>query len=287
VPRSLTEYNNRQQSFYKGRRKTVTADMHVHTQSSPDADIPADELCVMGLAVGVETIGFVAHVDLCPEDHCYMSFSEEQYMRELNIADSSGTRVLRGLEVGEPHLYMQQAEQLFTRSRYDFITGALHWVEDRLVLDEKAFQTGNAIDLVEEYYRNTLAIVQNTNISIVAHMGIFRRGMARAGLSTDIDEVSLFPVLLKKILQTMINKGIALEVNTAGLRGPDKTSYPTEGVLRLYSSLGGQRITIGSDTHRKQNAFFGLSSGMSLVASCGFGRYGVFVAGEYVPTPLL
>jgi len=261
--------------------------MHVHTLSSPDADIPADELCVMGQAAGVGTVGFVAHVDLCPEDHCYMSFSEEKYMRELDIADLSEIQVFRGLEVGEPHLYMQQAEQLFTRSRYDFVTGALHWVEGRLVLGEKAFQAGNAMDLIEEYYRETLAIVQNTNISIIAHMGIFRRGMARAGLSTDIDEVSLFPVLLKKILQTMINRGIALEVNTAGLRRPEKTTYPAEGVLRLYLSLGGKRITVGSDTHREKNSFFGLHSGMSLVTSCGFSSYGVFEAGKYVSAPLL
>jgi len=265
----------------------MTADMHVQTQSSPDAEIPADELCTMGQAVGVETIGFVAHVDLHPEDHCYMSFSEEEYMRELDIADSSEIQVLRGLEIGEPHLYMRQAEQLFTRSRYDFITGALHWVEGRLVLNGKAFQEGSAVDLVEEYYRNTLAIVQNTDISILAHMGIFRRGMARAELSTGIDEVSLFPALLRKILQTMINRGIALEVNTAGLRRPEKTTYPTAAVLRLYSSLGGKRITVGSDTHRKQNSFFGLRSGISLVSSCGLGSYGVFKAYEYVHAPLL
>ncbi|OPX29680.1 MAG: hypothetical protein B1H09_06030 [Gemmatimonadaceae bacterium 4484_173] len=264
-----------------------SSDMHVHTASSPDADVPAVDLCRMGSDAGLRTIGFVAHLDLNPEDHCYGGFSEADYMKELDLADSSEIQVLRGLEIGEPHLYMQQAEQVFTRSRYDFITGALHWVENRLVLDEKAFQTGNAIELVEEYYRGILAIVQNTDINIIAHMGIFRRGMARAGLSTDLDETILFPSLLKKILQTMISRGIAFEVNTAGLRRPEKTTYPTAAVLRLYSSLGGRRITVGSDTHRKENAFFGLSLGRSLVTSCGLVSCGTFEDGEYTPAPLL
>ena len=265
----------------------LLSDMHVHTASSPDADVPAFDLCLMGSDAGLKTIGFVAHLDLNPEDHCYGGFFEADYMKELDAAESTEIQVLRGLEIGEPHLYMQQAEQLFTRSRYDFVTGALHWIDRGLVLEGKLFLEENPLAVIEQYYRDTLEIVQSSDINILAHMGIFRRGMARAGLSTDFDEVSLFPSLLRKVLQTMISRGIALEVNTAGLRRPEKTTYPTAAVLRLYSSLGGQRVTIGSDTHRKQNVFFGLSFGKSLVTSCGFGSYGVFKACEYVPAPLL
>lgn len=263
------------------------SDMHVHTASSPDAEIPAVELCEMALKAGVETIGFVAHVDLHPSDYCYNGFSESDYFKELDLAEASGIRILRGLEVGEPHRYLPEAESLFTRSRYDFITGALHWMEDGLILDEKPFIRGGALGIVERYYKETLEIVRTCPINILAHMGIFRRGMVRAGLAVDFDETVLFPSLMREILGTMIRRGIALEVNTAGLRRPEKTTYPIAGVLRLYSELGGRRITLGSDTHRRENAFFGLSSGRTLIRSCGFEDAGIFVNSEYVTTPLL
>lgn len=262
-------------------------DMHVHTSSSPDAEIPAADLCRMAYEIGVETIGFVAHLDLHPSDYCCNGFSEAGYLAELAETESAEVKVLRGLEVGEPHRYMEEAELLFTRSRYDFITGALHWIGGRLILDEKPFFHGDPLEIVEEYYRDTLAIVQNAPINILAHMGIFRRGMARAGLRVDFDETGLFPSLIREILETMIQGGIALEVNTAGLRRPERTTYPTAAVLRMYAELGGKRITLGSDTHRRDNAFFGLSSGHSLIKSCGFTDYGAFVSGQYVATPLL
>ncbi len=261
--------------------------MHVHTSSSPDAEIPAVELCRIALEVGVETIGFVAHVDLHPSDHCCNGFSESDYLAELDLAESSGVRVLRGLEVGEPHRYMEEAELLFTRSRYDFITGALHWLGDRHILKGAPFFRGDALEIVKEYYRETLVIVQNSPINILAHMGILRRGMAQAGLTVDLNETVLFPSLIGEILETMIRRGIALEVNTAGLRRPERTTYPIADVLRMYSELGGERITLGSDTHRYKNAFFGLSAGHSLIKSCGFADYGVFVNGEYTAAPLL
>ncbi len=261
--------------------------MHVHTASSPDAEMPASELVDLASEFCVGTIGFVAHLDLHPSDYCYNGFSESDYMKELDLAEVSGVRVLRGLEIGEPHLYMEKAEAIFTEERYDFITGALHWTEDGLILGEKPFLNGNALEIVERYYEDTLKIVDQSPISILAHMGIFRRGMARAGLALDFDETLLFPSLMQEILQTMIRKNIALELNTSGLRRPEKTAYPSSSVLRLYFELGGRMVTVGSDTHRSEHAFFGLSSGQSILKSCGFNDYGYFLKGRYVNTPLL
>lgn len=262
-------------------------DMHVHTSSSPDAELSASELCGIALKAGVKAIGFVAHVDVHPLDYCCNRFSEPDYLEELDRAESTGVQVLRGLEVGEPHRFMEEAELLFTREKYDFVTGALHWLGDDLILDEKPFLSGDPMEIVEEYYRQTLEIVQTSSINMLAHMGIFRRGMARAGLSVDFDEAGLFSELLRKILKTMILRGIALEVNTSGLRRHENLTYPIPGVLHLYMELGGKRITLGSDTHRQENAFFGLSSGRSLIKSCGYGNYGKFVRGSYEDTPLL
>lgn len=258
-------------------------DMHIHTSSSPDAELSANELCRLAPEADVATLGFVAHVDFHPSDFCYRGFCEADYMAELDIAraENPDIRVLRGLEIGEPHRFIKQAETVFHRSRYDFITGALHWLDNSLILDKTPFLHGSSQELIEEYYRQTLEIVELCDVNVLAHMGIFRRGMARGGFNTELNEIEMFPVLMKKILQTMIQRGIALEVNTSGLRRPEQTTYPTAGVLRLYSELGGKRLTIGSDTHRQGNAFFGLAQGKKLATHCGLRNYGIFVKGEY------
>ncbi len=261
-------------------------DMHVHTASSPDAVLSAHELCKMAKTNNIGILGFVAHLDLHPEDYCYNGFSEEDYLKELDLAENTGVTVLRGLEVGEPHLYLETASSLFKRENYDFLTGALHWLGNKLIINESAFTDKTKIDLVEEYYLTTLKIVESCQIDILAHLGMFRRGIARAGLDTSFDEIRNFPSLLKQILNTMIEKKIVLEVNTSGLRRPEAVTYPGKNVLTLYKELGGTLITLGSDTHLTDKAFYGLSEGFSLLKECGFHNYGYIQNHRYVVSPL-
>ena len=261
-------------------------DMHVHTASSPDAVLSAHELCKMARTRNINTLGFVAHLDLHPKDYCYNSFTEIDYLKELDLAEKSGINILRGLEVGEPHLYLESASSRFSIEKYDFVTGALHWIGDKLILDEAVFDSSNKLDLVEEYYLTTIKIVENCKIDILAHLGIFRRGISRAGLETDFDEVSIFPSILRRILGTMIERGIALEVNTSGLRRPESVTYPNRSVLNLYRELGGSLLTLGSDTHLPEKAFFGLSEGHCLLKDCGFRNYGFVKNQRYVVSPL-
>lgn len=248
-------------------------DMHVHTVSSPDAVLTANELCKKALVNNIKTLGFVAHLDLHPMDFCYNSFSEKDYLTELNLAENSEINVLRGLEVGEPHLFLERATSLFDADNYDFVIGALHWLGDKLILDKVAFNKGNKMELVEEYFATTLKIVEDCQIDILAHLGIFRRGISRAGLSTGFDEIKYFPSIIEKIFSTMIERGIALELNTSGLRRPEQTTYPGKHLLSLYKKLGGSLVTLGSDTHRPDNAFYGLSQGHELLKECGFDNY--------------
>ena len=261
--------------------------MHVHTCSSPDGDLSATRLCEIGRGKGVALIGFVAHLDLHPDDFCYRGFHEETYQRELDSAEEfDGPTVLRGLEIGEPHRFLHAASALYRPEKYDFITGALHWLGNSMILDKQPFLEGDPLDLVERYYEETLEMLHKGGFNILAHMGIFRRGMALAGLSCDFDETLIFPELLRDLLEKSIEMGIAIEVNTAGLRRPERATYPTRPVLRMYRDLGGTMITIGSDTHRAEHAFYGLAEGEALIRATGFTGYGYFEKRRYMATPL-
>ncbi len=263
------------------------SDMHVHTKSSPDADLSASELCRMGSRAGLERIGFVAHLDLHPGDFCYGGFNEQDYMEELDRAEElDEVTVLRGLEIGEPHRFSSRTAEMYSPEKYDFITGALHWLGDSMILGEQPFMEQDPLQLMRRYYQETLEMLEGGGFNILAHMGVFRRGMARAGMSCDIDEVAVFPELLRDVLKKAIETGIAIEVNTSGLRRPEGTTYPTPAVLRMYRELGGRMVTLGSDTHKPGNAFFGLSEGEAILRETGFREYGLFRHGRYIKTPL-
>lgn len=249
-------------------------DMHVHTSDSPDADIAAWQLVRKGKENNLCGIGFVAHLDLNPEDFCYASFNADTYDESIDQARSEAKGILlvmKGLEVGEPHQYEEQVKALVDYSNYDFITGALHSVEGiGMVLGKEVFADGDPMEIVEEYYSETLRMVEVSDIDILAHMGLFRRGIALAGLRHDFNEMQLWPETIDSILRVMIDRNIALELNTSGLRRREKMTYPIPEILKRFRELGGTLVTIGSDTHREPYVFYGLDRGAELLLKSGF-----------------
>ncbi|MBN2586505.1 MAG: histidinol-phosphatase HisJ family protein [Candidatus Fermentibacteraceae bacterium] len=265
-------------------------DMHVHTSDSPDAEIPARILVRRGREEGLSAIGFVAHLDMNPEDSCYDSFDPLGYEESVEGArreSENRITVMKGLEVGEPHRFQARAKALADYSDYDFIVGALHHVEGAgLILGDEVFRNSEHLPIVEEYYRETLRMVETADMDVLAHMGLVRRGLAMAGLDHAFDEISLWPDLLRGILSALIQREVALELNTSGLRRKEKTTYPTPRVIELYREMGGERITLGSDSHRDPHVFFGLAEGRMILLEKGFEKTFIYRAREPRPLPL-
>jgi len=265
-------------------------DMHVHTNDSPDADIPAWQLVRRGIEINLAAIGFVAHLDLNPEDYCYGSFNAAEYDKSIERAGIEAREhltVLKGLEIGEPHLYGESLREIVDYSDYDFIIGSLHSVEGTgMILGAEVYEDRDPIAVVEQYYLETLSMVEKSDMDILAHMGLFRRGLAMAGLDHSFDETELWPDTISRILETIIERKIALELNTSGLRRKERTTYPTPEILELYRNAGGILITLGSDTHREPHVFFGLEKGRELLLEKGFSRQYMYSARTPEAAPL-
>ncbi len=257
-------------------------DLHVHTTNSPDASLSEGELADRAAAADLTGVGFVAHLDLNPDDACYGFFQGDRYRTAVREAEREhpGLTVLCGVEVGEPHLHGARASEMIRGGGYDFVTGALHWVDGLLVLDPEPFRGEDPLRLAERYYRTTLEMLENPRFDVLAHMGIFRRGMAMAGFDTSLDETALWPGLLQDVLGRLIETGVILEVNTSGLRRRERITYPSAAVLDLYRSMGGRLVTLGSDTHGDPWVFFGLPEGRNLLMQCGFDRCHYLCRGE-------
>jgi len=268
----------------------LLSDMHVHTDDSPDADIPARELLAGAGKAGLAAIGFVAHLDLDPDDFCYDGFDGEGYLQSLSDAerDVPGAMLLRGIEVGEPHRFGDAARKLADYSQYDFITGALHSTRSAgMILGPDAFRGRDPVGIIGEYLSETLEMVTSADMDILAHFGLFRRGMALSGVDTSLDETDIFPGEVDAILEALVSRGIALEVNTSGLRRLEKVTYPIPSILRRYGELGGELVTLGSDTHRDPWRFFGLEEGRRLLLEIGFSHAFIFTRRKQKAYPLI
>ena len=88
------------------------------------------------------------------------------------------------------------------------------------------------------------------------------------------------------ILRQLAVKGLALEINTSGLRQPGGTTHPPLSLVRRFRQLGGEFITIGADAHRPEDVGTGLEQAAALAREAGFTHQAVFFGGKMELLPL-
>ena len=124
---------------------------------------------------------------------------------------------------------------------------SFHQVEDKELWNGD-FQAGKT---QAEYNRIYFDEIFNTvksfdSYSVLAHMDLMRR----------YDSFGEYPFenskeQIEKILRHLIKNGKGIEVNTSSYRYNLKDLTPATPILKLYKKLGGEIITIGSDSHRE------------------------------------
>lgn len=83
-------------------------------------------------------------------------------------------------------------------------------------------------------------------------------------------EDKLFIDIIEDILKTAIERGKGIEINTSCFRYklPDLT--PSREIITLYKKLGGEIITIGSDSHSTNQIAYEFSQVQSILKDIGF-----------------
>jgi histidinol-phosphatase (PHP family) len=82
--------------------------------------------------------------------------------------------------------------------------------------------------------------------------------------------------LIEETLRTLISRGQALEINTAGLRKGLSFPHPKEEILRRYKELGGELLTLGSDAHYPSDVGADIKRCAELLKDLGFKYYTVY-----------
>ncbi|MEG2003731.1 MAG: histidinol-phosphatase HisJ family protein, partial [Clostridia bacterium] len=82
------------------------------------------------------------------------------------------------------------------------------------------------------------------------------------------------------IFKTIIQKGIALEINTSGLRQGLGCTLPNSDLAKFYYELGGRLISVGSDAHYTCDIGKNISDAYEMCRQIGFKTVTVFVDGE-------
>lgn len=256
----------------------VLYDYHMHSEISPDAHFPMEEMCDSAVKKGLKEIAFTDHYEFYVNGVTKPYFNEayiEDYFLALKKCQKrfEGQLVVKsGMEFGQLYINPEINNAVVARYPFDFVLGSVHKLENidltQLIITEK-----NAESVGDAYYYHLLELSEEGDFDCLAHIDYFKKHCAKQGLA-DLHEK--YESIIRKVLENIINRGKGIEINTACMGGILEDTMPGLPILKLYKELGGSIITIGSDSHRPERVGYGFDEVYQKLKEAGFDSISVF-----------
>jgi len=230
-------------------------DYHVHTSLCKHAvGIPSDYVA-KALSMKISELGFSDH---CPFPVGYDEESRmapEEFDSYRNIVQGlvkqfdGRIKILFGIEADWVPGEMNEVFEFLDANGFDYVIGSVHYV-GAFPFDnpEKASQWSEgakADSIWEKYAELLLDLVRSGKFDILGHIDLPKKF---GYMHSDMNHVnSIFNGILKEAGKA----GMAIEINTSGLRKPVGRQYPSPEILKM-AALNGLKLTLGSDAHSPQ-----------------------------------
>lgn len=260
----------------------ITADCHLHSSFSGDSDTPMEEMIRKGISLGLSTMCFTEHQDYDYPDSpdgpgSIFLLNTDSYLYDLarlKTKYQDKIRLLFGVELGlQPHLMRQNA--VYAKSyEFDFIIGSSHICNGRDPYYPSFFEGRSEEEAYREYFTSILENIKKCpNFDVYGHLDY----VVRYGANMDKDySYEKYKDILDAILELLLEKEKGIELNTGGIKKGMRDFHPCMGVLKRYRELGGEIITIGSDSHDAPHIAEHFDRAAEALKECGFRYYTVF-----------
>ncbi|HCA28730.1 MAG TPA: histidinol phosphate phosphatase [Ruminococcaceae bacterium] len=261
-------------------------DFHMHTEYSPDSDASMASICNAAVVAGLQRIAITDHVEI-------PALFADGYDRTaaLSFAQAGGMQLLfknklqieRGIELGEPLHDLEKAEQFLASHKFDFVLGSLHNLKNDTDFYHYDFTNVEIRPLMNRYFDEVLDMVRWGKFHSLAHLTYPFRYFPDQSYAADY---SPWQDSIDSIFRTLAQKGIALEINTSGLRQPMQKTLPDLPLICRFRELGGEMVTVGSDAHFPKDVGSNIIDGIQIAKQAGFRHIAVFHRGKLEKLPI-
>lgn len=224
-------------------------DYHMHCSYSADSNTPMKDMIEKSIKLGLKEICFTDHIDYDIIGNPNVSINYKKYLNEIEDYKKTYSKYIsikKGIEMGLQSHILERCSKEIKEQDLDFVIASIHTI-DRHELFTGDFHKGKTQhEAYEGYYKCLLKIVNNFNdYSVLGHVDLIKRYGNYDSILSD----NIFSDYLESILKKVIQDGKGIELNTSSFRYnlPDLT--PSTNILKMYKDLGGEIITVGSDSH--------------------------------------
>jgi histidinol-phosphatase (PHP family) len=273
----------------------IRSDYHMHTTWSHDGRATAAEMAEAALAAGLREICLTEHLAPAPADPDHGFFRFDAY--RAGVADLrakyAGRLVIRtGIEFDYQRHYEGAVREALAGIEVDFRLGSVHAAAGLSIhrlsdagLTEAAL-AGAGVDLAAlqaAYFDEVEALAATGLASALGHFDyVYKQLPAVVGPRRDAG----YWGRVERILALCIERGTGIEVNTQRLVEGTRGMAADVEILRRYRAMGGRRMTVGSDAHRRVAVGSGFDRAEAALREAGFTATDRYEAGRPTEVPL-
>lgn len=263
-------------------------DCHTHTFYSMDSDADIVQMCLRAEKLGLEAYAVTDHCECAwwypkehyadtslSEDYDFASDFEKSVSAVCRLKERFDGRLnlICGTELGSAMHDLSVAEKAVYDKRLDFVIGSVHQLRglpDFAFIDYKKYSEDEIYALLSDYFQEIYELCRWGKFDVLGHLTYALRYISgNYGMEADL---SRFEEIIAESFRELVRNGCGIEINTSGLRQAYGRTFPELHYIKLFRSVGGQLISIGSDAHTVEDLGKGVGDGAELARAAGFDR---------------
>lgn len=260
-------------------------DYHMHTPLCMHAVGEPEEYAARAIERGIGEIGFSDHCPMPPDYDPDFRMRADQYPEYVAMVERCrkafpALPIKLGLEADFHPGTEAFVRDVVARYPFDYVIGSVHylgsWGFDNPELVH-LYESKDIHELYRQYYELVVQLAETRLYDIVGHPDVIKKFGHRPAQD--------YEPLERRALQAIAKAGMALDVNTAGLRRPAKEIYPSPRILKGAREMG-IGITFGSDAHEPNHVGESFVEAIALAKSAGFTHFRRYERRSFELVPL-
>jgi histidinol-phosphatase (PHP family) len=248
----------------------LPADYHMHTPLCHHAVGEPTEYAARAVRLGLTEIGFSEHSPMPRDDFDDWRMLQGdlgKYVEKVESARRDHPELKIGLALEVDYLpgHEEWIRALAARHPWDYLIGAVHYVSDSWDFDNpkkiSEWKDRDPFEVWSAYFERLTMATESGLFEIIAHADLCKK----FGFYPTRDCTPLFA----RFLKAARDKGVAIELNTAGLRKACKEIYPSPAIVNLAARMG-VPITFASDAHAPGEVGMNFPEAIELARSAGY-----------------
>lgn len=255
----------------------MIVDYHTHNRLCRHAQGDLEEYIQAAIRLGLDEIGCSDHAPLPGNYDARHRMTVEEFYADYARAVSEMVekygkkiRIKRAIEIDHLDWATDWNQRFIAENDFDFVLGSVHFIGPR-GQEKPLFGPEYGRDelelLYEGYYLAIADSAKSGMFDIISHCDIIKKFGSFS--SKRVDE------LIREAMTQIKNADICIEINTSGLRKPEKETYPGKRILSIARELQ-IPLTIGSDAHTPEDVGRNFDTIVDLVEAYGGGKISLF-----------